>query len=173
VVPHIAASGYAGLVVSLPPADVRTTADTAADHLEAVRDAHGLVPPVLVASGVAALVAQKYLESYSLARLVMVDPVPPHTFGPALARLRAQGPAPGEACVIDALLRDGDAAAVRLEPGAVPMLVVTTPGSAATADDVAATCAFHDIPPTHVVAAPSSDANAVADIILQWVDMDM
>ena len=163
MVPHIAASGYAGLVVSLPAADVRTTADTAADHLEAVRDAHGLVPPV----------AQKYLESYSLARLVMVDPVPPHTFGPALARLRAQGPAPGEACLIDALLRDGDAAAVRLEPGAVPMLVVTTPGSAATADDVAATCAFHDIPPTHVVAAPSSDANAVADIILQWVDMDM
>ena len=170
-VARFAARGYGGLVVSLPP-DLGA-ADAAADYLETVRDTHGMVPPVLVASGVAAFVAQKFLESYSLARLAVVDPVPPHTFGPALARLKAHGPSPAEACLIDAMLQDADAAVVRLESGAVPMLVVTTPGPVrATADDVAVICAFHGIPPANIVAAPSGDEDVVADIILQWVDED-
>ena len=45
-----------------------------------IRSDFGLIPPVIVAHSISSFIAQKYLESYSLKGLVLINPVPPvHT----------------------------------------------------------------------------------------------
>ena len=45
-----------------------------------IRYDFGLTPPVLVAHSLSSFIGQKYLESYSLKGLVLVNPIPPaHT----------------------------------------------------------------------------------------------
>ena len=45
-----------------------------------IRSDFGLTPPVIVAHSISSFIAQKYLESYSLKGLVLINPVPPvHT----------------------------------------------------------------------------------------------
>lgn len=48
-----------------------------ADNLQLIIESNKLVPPLLIAHSFSCLVAQKFLESYSLKGLIMIDPIPP------------------------------------------------------------------------------------------------
>lgn len=56
-------------------------------HKEVVQQK--LTPPVLVAHSISTFVAQKYLESYALSGLILVNPIPPSAT-PALAALKSK-----------------------------------------------------------------------------------
>lgn len=66
--------GYCGSVMSIDPA-TRSVRQAARSIENAVRRS-GYWPPVMIAHSSSSLVAQKYLESFSLAGLVMVSPFP-------------------------------------------------------------------------------------------------
>ena len=85
VINDFSAKGYGGVVVDLPP--LVETVDDAVDYLENVKTKHGLVPPIMITFGLTTFVGQKYLESYSLRGLIMVNPIPPHNYEAALRRL--------------------------------------------------------------------------------------
>lgn len=56
-------------------------------HKEVVQQR--FTPPVLVAHSLSTFVAQKYLESYALSGLILVNPIPPSA-GPAIAALNSK-----------------------------------------------------------------------------------
>lgn len=56
-------------------------------HKEVLRNK--FTPPVVVAHSLSTFVVQKYLESFALSGLVLVNPIPPNAY-PALAKLNLQ-----------------------------------------------------------------------------------
>ena len=56
-------------------------------HREVLRSK--FTPPVVVAHSLSTFVVQKYLESFALSGLVLVNPIPPNAY-PALAKLNQQ-----------------------------------------------------------------------------------
>ena len=85
IMDYFSSKGYGGVVVTLPP--LVATIDDAVDYLETVKTKHGLVPPIMITFGFTTFIGQKYLESYSLRGLIMVNPLPPHNYESALRRL--------------------------------------------------------------------------------------
>ena len=82
--------GYSGLVLGMPCRDNCTGVDVAvsAIHEHIVRAK--LVPPVMVAHSFGSFLAQKYIESYPVAGLVLVSPLPPSDSTGAFQRLLQQ-----------------------------------------------------------------------------------
>jgi len=119
-------------------------------------------PPVLVAHGLGAFVAQKYLESYSACGLVLIAPFPPDPAG-ALSRLDKRSLLPRTGLAekhwsndIDlepdpsALISDASRAEqiLTLEPAGhfLPVLVVSTEQDPVVQRrDISALAAFHDL----------------------------
>ncbi len=66
------------MAVQLPfaHADPPLSIDYLADRLQQAIQSAGMVPPVLVAHSLSSFVAQRFLESYPLAGLVLVNPIP-------------------------------------------------------------------------------------------------
>ena len=123
-------------------------------------------PPVAVAPDAAALLLHKYLESWPLAGLVAVDPLPPDArpllrrWGAPLAAAAGGGVAADAAAVQRALPGASAPAArlvallardpVRLEPRPVPLRVLLTRGGGAASlrggdDEARATSRFHGL----------------------------
>lgn len=125
---------------------------------EEINSARLCAPPVALTSGMECVILQKYLESYALAGLVMVNPLPPsvssacHTLLGGTSRL-PKSPACDRAAPIAALAprlatraRTSAAASiaaafllsladapVNLEPSPVPMLLIGPPPATAAA----------------------------------------
>ena len=88
VINYFSAKGYGGVVVDVPPAV--ETVDDATNYLEEVRTKHGLIPPIMITFGLTTFIGQKYLESYPLHGLIMVNPLPPYNYEAALRQLDHQ-----------------------------------------------------------------------------------
>ena len=169
----LAAAGFN--VAVLPDATAARDADAAVDALERAVRALGAAPPVAVAHGVAATLAQLYLESFALAGAVLLAPLPPDARA-ALER-RAGGGADDSSPLARALPR------VKLEPSPVPLLALRAAGDAqCTAEDLAAVAAHHALDAAAARALPGADAAlglagdargssgaAARDAIVEWI----
>ncbi len=150
-----------------------STVDEIVDKIHAsVQEARICSPPVALTFGLESILLQKYLESYPLAGLVMVDPLPPSPQQALHGLLRASGGTqrlpksaacdtaqPATAALAAALAPEArtQVAAtmaaslllrlakepVNLEPSPVPLLLL---GDELRGPGVAATAALHGIP---------------------------
>ncbi len=154
--------GFSGLVLPFPSELAHP--DDIARRYQAAIDAARMVPPLMIAHSLSTLCALNFLESYSLAGLVLLNPLPStprnavQRAGAALlARAEsAQGAGAGvesiqkyyglsgQATALEAkhkfndghdlplalLRRLTQSEGLLLEPGAVPTLVILTPGDA-------------------------------------------
>ena len=80
--------GYSGMCVEYPSSC--HSMDDMVEYLHKQVKLHKLTPPVMVAHSMASFVAQKYLESYALAALVLVNPIPPATSASSINLLQNQ-----------------------------------------------------------------------------------
>ena len=74
---YFSEKGYHGQALELPfqsPQD--PSVDELVEFLHSAIQSSGDTPPVLIAHSLSSYIAQKYLESYSLAGLILVNPVP-------------------------------------------------------------------------------------------------
>lgn len=70
------ARGYSGFALEMPYSDSAfSTVGTLVRHVQGHIAGAGLMPPVMVAHSLSSFVAQKLLESFPLAALVLVNPV--------------------------------------------------------------------------------------------------
>lgn len=74
---NLANNGYGG-ACALHPSTSRNFYDTA-DAIQHLITCHKFTPPILIAHSVSTYTAQKFLESYALRGLVLVNPLPPRT----------------------------------------------------------------------------------------------
>jgi len=125
--------GFSGIVVPFPEgfSDIEAVADL---YQQAI-DAAQLTPPLMVAHSLGTLCALKFLESYSLSGLVLLNPLPPHDPKETISILlqdysRDAGTAHWHGNVPEVLRSLTKVEGVVLEPRAVPALVVLTPADA-------------------------------------------
>lgn len=74
-IPHLAASGFGGIAIEFP--HFAENVDDAVNSLHSEISKVAFMPPIMIAHSLSSFVAQKYLESYALAGLIMVNPIPP------------------------------------------------------------------------------------------------
>ncbi len=154
--------GFGGLILPFPSAPEFAHPDDIAKRYQAAIDAARMVPPLMIAHSLSTLCALNFLESYSLAGLVLLNPVPPtptkavqRAAATLLARAEsAQGSRAksiqhyyghqrqaaaleakhkfkdGTDLPLELLRRLTHSEGLLLEPGAVPTLVILTPGDA-------------------------------------------
>jgi len=121
--------GFSGIVVPFPAgfSDIAAVADL---YQQAIYDAQ-LTPPLMVAHSLGTLCALKFLESYSISGLVMLNPLPPLAPSETISTLlqeHSEESIDAEQSTVRELLRGlTKVEGVVLEPRAVPALVVITP----------------------------------------------
>jgi pimeloyl-ACP methyl ester carboxylesterase len=81
---NVAAAGYGGAAAEFP--HFAENIDQAVDALHRALSPISFHPPVVVAHSMSTYIAQKYLESYALSGLILVNPVPPQP-SKAIAKL--------------------------------------------------------------------------------------
>jgi pimeloyl-ACP methyl ester carboxylesterase len=81
----VASGGYGGALI--PYVSQKSTFYDAADTVHAHIAQLKLTPPVLVAHSMSTYMIQKYLESYALSGLVLVNPIPPFSAPAATTKL--------------------------------------------------------------------------------------
>jgi len=132
--------GFSGILVPFPAgfSDIEAVADFYQLAIERAQ----LTPPLMVAHSLGTLCALKFLESYSLSGLVLLNPLPPHNPKETISTLLQDysknlaseaeseyvlANVPGVAELLQGLTK---VEGVVLEPRAVPALVVLTPADA-------------------------------------------
>jgi hypothetical protein len=182
----LTALGHTVSVVDTSPLFARgASIDDAVDALaRALRDGGVCAPPLAVAHGADAVLAQKFLESFPLAGGALLSPLPPAPrawvetlAADALSRrgaiadaLRARGLARGavRAAAGEGLLAALSLDPVRLEPQPVPLLVLRARGDAWDSDEgAAATAAAHALPPEQVL--PPATPTRLRESLAAWV----
>jgi pimeloyl-ACP methyl ester carboxylesterase len=73
----LSARGYCGTIVEMDPL-ARNTKQITRD-IETVIKNCGYWPPIVICHSLSTYIAQKYLESFSLSGLVMINPYPPYS----------------------------------------------------------------------------------------------
>jgi pimeloyl-ACP methyl ester carboxylesterase len=96
---EFSAQGYSGLAIEYPLHG--STVDEMVDTINRVVKEHKFIPPVLIAHSMSSFVAQKYLESYALSGLVLVNPLPPYSTGVVLRSLQSRW----EKCLETAIMK--------------------------------------------------------------------
>ena len=76
----MSANGFSGLALEFP--HLEENVDDAVNFLHREISSVAFMPPVLIAHSLSSFLAQKYLESYALAGLIMVNPIPPNPTKP-------------------------------------------------------------------------------------------
>ncbi len=153
--------GFGGIVLPFPSGPEIANPDEIARHYQAAIDAARMVPPLMIAHSLSTLCALNFLESYSLAGLVLLNPVPStpksavrQAATTLLARAESARGAGAQSVQIyyghkgqaafgaeqeikesselplELLRRLTLGEGLLLEPGAVPTLVILTPGDA-------------------------------------------
>lgn len=190
--------GFCGSILELDPA--ATTIKQLTLQMNAAIKESGYWPPVMITHSLSSFVAQKYLESFSVAGLVMINPYPPAPTSAFKAMLRdTQSLAPQDkvrelyripssapleqltaASFPSAVLEDvcEKSMAVRLEPKAVPLLL------AVSAEDkyldqaaLQSLVECHGIEQAHVKRLSSTsrvpmitDLDELDDVLIAWIE---
>lgn len=90
----LSSNGYSG--TRIPHPSTCGTFYDAADEIQRQITTHKYTPPVLVAHSAASYAAQKFLESYPLSGLILVNPVPPYSAQKAILALQHRWVESGE-----------------------------------------------------------------------------
>ena len=173
--------GYSGFVLERSHVLGASCVDDAVSRLhEAIHEA-GIMPPILIASNFTAYLAQKYLESYPLKGLIMLDPPSP-CIAEDCTQLRSN-----ENSILcqSILLSDERSRIVNLEKGCVPMMLVSTSDRRSTARAVVS---LHGIAEEDVMLIDRSELHHTENIannidsalladhrvhcaLLRWIDL--
>lgn len=160
-------NGYQGLILDLPYADskilekVENRVDGEVNSLEALLRKELLsVPPIVIADSLPTFLIQKFLESYAITSLFMIDPISPnpvkfHSFyEKRLAQIREKT-TPAVHLLYHDIITD-ESQQVNLEANSLPMFAVLLGDNAEKEEISKSFISYHGIDEEQILRLPAS-----------------